>query len=163
MMSLSALGSCISLKVKPLTISENIVAESIICKKIDDSGELLKPLEITSEFGPQVESIFCFVKLVNIQKEIKLKWKWYSPNHKLFRESKEAIINQNQNLLEIVTAYDEIPPRYDNEFIGEWIVIILLNDNLIARKSFIIKKNDCLDSFRLFQYSQGVSKGMSGK
>jgi hypothetical protein len=118
---------------------ENINAEITICQKIDASGELLRPLEITSEFGLEAENIFCFIKLMNVQKEIKLKWKWYSPNNELFKESKEAVVNQNENFLEIVTAYDKIPLHFEDKTIGEWVVIILLNENFFARKSFIIK------------------------
>jgi hypothetical protein len=131
---------CISFKVRPLALPENLEAQITLCRKIDESGELLRPLEITSEFSAEIDYIFCFLELMNVQGEIRLKWKWFSPDNMLFRESKEAVVNKAGNLLESVTAYDKISVNFEDEVFGEWIVIVLLNDSLIARKSFIINK-----------------------
>jgi len=149
-------NSCVTFKVPPLAPPDNIEAEITICQKIDANGELLRPLEKASEFGLETENIYCFIKLINVQKEIKLKWKWYSPDNILFRESEEAIVNQTENLLETVTAYDKIPLHFENEVFGEWVVIILLNDVLIARKSFIIKSEK-----QVFSFSETSAKSFS--
>lgn len=137
-----ALGNCISLKINPLPLPENMIEEIALCRKIDDSGELLKPLEITTDFRQDIEYVICFVSLRDVSQEIRLKWKWYSPDQELFKESKEVTVNKNVKFLEYVTAYDRITPGEEPKALGRWVVVVFMNDELIASKAFKVNSKE---------------------
>ena len=135
---LLSLCGCISFKVNPLPFPENFLVRAAVCKKIDDSGELLEPQEIMSEFDEEGQNIFCFIELANVSREITLQWKWYSPDKKLIRESSEVPVNQEIKYLESVTAYDKLSPDQGTTAKGEWTVIVLVNGKLAVRLTFSV-------------------------
>jgi len=132
-------GSCISFNINVLVSPENVISEIAICEGIDDSGELLKPLEITSEFDSSAENIICFIGLVNVTQQIRLKWKWYMSEHELYRESPEVTVNEDEEYLEHITAYDKITYDSIKEMPGEWLVVVMMNNELIARRFFFVR------------------------
>lgn len=133
------MARCISFNINVLVSPENVISEVAICEGIDDSGELLKPLEITSEFDSGAENIICFIGLVNVTQQIRLKWKWYMSEHELYRESPEVTVNEDEEYLEHITAYDKITYDSIKDMPGEWLVVVLMNNELIARRFFLVK------------------------
>lgn len=134
-----SVGRCISFNSNVLVSPENVINEVAICERIDDSGELLKPLEITSEFDSGAENIICFIGLVNVTQQIRLKWKWYMSEYELYRESPEVTVNEDEEYLEHITAYDKITYDSIKDRPGEWLVVVLMNNELIARRFFLVK------------------------
>lgn len=135
-------SSCISFKIQSPPTPENELDLMQLCKSIDLSSDLLKPLDSYSEFTLGDKSVLCFVRLKKISTEIQIQWKWYSPDNILVRDTEDVAVNSDEKYLEIVTAYDEL--EFSSEFEGNnegtWIVVFYVNSKLTARKSFQIKK-----------------------
>ena len=138
---LLSLGSCITFKINSLSPPEEVVYEIQLCKKINDSGELLIPVETASTFTHNSDPIYCFIRVVEVSREIRMKWKWYSPDQILFRESEEVNVNKEEVFLEEITAYDKISLSEEKDWQGIWQVVVLIDDKLIARKSFLLKSS----------------------
>lgn len=137
-MSLIFLWDCISLKRDYPLPSENQLVSIHLCKKIDDSGDLLKPLDIKSEFTSKDDSVICFIRLKDIGTKIDLRWKWYSPDKKLVRDTGNIIVSQGDRYLAAATAYDRLQLDAENTAEGQWTVVIFMNDKFIAKKPFQI-------------------------
>jgi hypothetical protein len=135
---LSFFWNCISFKVGYLLPSENQVESIHLCKKIDDSGDLLKPLDIQSEFDSKDDRVICFIRLKDIATKIELRWKWYSPDKKLVRDTGNVIVSQGDRYLAAATAYDRLQLNPENIAEGQWTVVIFMNDKFIGKKIFQI-------------------------
>lgn len=134
------LAGCLSFRAAPSPAPEDLAVEIYTCKKIDDSGELYKPADITSEFARDEKDIICFVQMKNIRKAARLRWKWYAPDLSLFKETKDMIINAEEDFLETISAFDQITIPAEVKSDGQWVVAVFMDRELIARKSFIVKK-----------------------
>ncbi|NIO49654.1 MAG: hypothetical protein GTN73_09510 [Candidatus Aminicenantes bacterium] len=136
--SLVFFWNCISFKAGNLLPSENQVESIHLCKKIDDSSDLLKPLDIQSEFTLKDDRVICFIKLKDISTKIDLKWKWYSPDKKLVRDTGNIIVSKGDRYLAAATAYDMYKLNPENIAEGQWTVVIFMNDKFIGKKLFQI-------------------------
>lgn len=129
--------SCISFKVPILPEPENQVEKIVLCEDIKTEDDLLVPVEIKSEFEQDRESIICFIQMRYTSREIALKWKWYSPDGNLERDTGGIKVNLENKHLDYVTAYDQLsfesPPAE-----GDWTVAVFIDDNLIATRRFKI-------------------------
>jgi len=142
--SLGSLWSCISFKINPLLPSESQVEYIHLCKRIDDRGDLLKPLDIKSEFTFEDENIICFIRLKEIATKIHIRWKWYSPDKKMIRDTGNVIVNNGEKYLEVVTAYDMFKLNPEDNIEGQWTVVVFINNKFIGRKMFqvnLLKRN----------------------
>lgn len=133
------LSGCITFKINSLSSPEEVVFEMELCSKIEDAGELLEPLEIASEFPQDGRNIYCFISLMEVSREVRMKWKWYSPDKSLYRESEEVIVNSEGVYLEEITAYDKITPDIEKKWQGRWRVAVLIDGQFKVGKSFWIK------------------------
>jgi len=136
--SLSFIWNCISFKIDYLLPSENQVESIHLCKKIDDSADLLKPLDIQSEFTLKDDNVICFIRLKDIATKIDLRWKWYSPSKKLVRDTGNIIVSKGDRYLAAATAYDRFQLNPENIAEGQWTVVIFMNDKFIGKKLFQI-------------------------
>ncbi len=136
--SLSFIWNCISFKIGYILPSENQVESIHLCKKIDDSGDLLKPLDIQSDFTFKDDRVICFIRLKDIATKIDLRWKWYSPDKKLVRDTGNIIVSQGDRYLAAATAYDRLQLNPENIAAGKWTVVIFMNDKFIGKKLFQI-------------------------
>lgn len=134
-------SGCISLRVKELPFPEKQVTSMLFCREINESGVLLEPVEPRSEIPQDAVHIHCFVRLEDISDEISVKWKWYSPDKQLKRETEDVVINRERVYLKAVTAYDTYFFDTDSKpgQRGKWTVAFFLNGNLAAGRSFRIK------------------------
>ncbi len=128
--------NCISFKAGYIFPSDNQVESIYLCKKIDDSGDLLKPLDIQSEFTVKDDRVICFLRLKDIGTRIDLRWKWYSPDKKLIRDTGNIIVSQGDRYLAAATAYDRLQLNLENTPEGQWTVVIFMNDKFIGKKLF---------------------------
>ena len=136
--SLSFFWNCISFKVGYLFPSGNQVESIHLCKKIDDSSDLLKPLDIQSDFTFKDDRVICFIRLKDIGTKIDLRWKWYSPDKKLVRDTGNILVSQGDRYLAVATAYDRLQLNPENIAEGQWTVVIFMNDKFIGKKLFQI-------------------------
>lgn len=135
-LALTFLWGCISFKKNPLFPAENTVESIQLCQGIDDSKDLSKPLNIKSEFTLEDEQVICFVQLKEVTSKIYLRWKWYSPDRKLIRDTGEVLVNQDGRYLEAVTAYDRLKLGSEGDIAGQWTVVFFLNSNFCYKKHF---------------------------
>ena len=134
-------GGCITFRIIPPYPVEGYIESVSLCKGIDEREELLIPLDIRAEFSSNDDNIFCFLALKNIDRKIQLQWKWYAPDKVLFRDSENVVINEEESQLETLFAYDELllNLREKDSVVGLWTVVVLLDNQLIARRIFEIK------------------------
>jgi len=135
-------GGCITFRIIPPYPVEGYIESLSLCKGINEKeGELLAPLDIREEFSTNEDNIICFVVVKNITRKIQLRWKWYAPNKSLSRDSENIVINKEENHLETLTAYDELMLnlRDKDKIVGQWTVVVLLDNQLIARRFFEVK------------------------
>jgi hypothetical protein len=144
LLSSIVMSSCLSFRIFPSFPQEGHVERMVFCEDVDESGELLEPLEIRYEFVDDAESVFCFFEIKNISRKIGMRWRWYAPDRSLSRDSGNVTINEEEKLLEIVTAYDELMLgiREKEKKIGRWTVIVLIDDSLVARRTFDVRQKD---------------------
>jgi len=150
LISLTQIVNCVSFRIKPIFPKDNYVDLMVTCQKIKE-GELLYPEEITSKFNLKESKIFCFVRIKNVNETIKLQWKWYKPDEKLFRISPLLIVNHEMKELEEVTVYDElsISEENSNSLKGKWIVAFFINDVLKGTVQFeLIAENNQEKKFK---------------
>ena len=137
-----SLSGCISFKIAPLPDPARVVKQVTLSNVIDESRELLEPGQTTSEFKAGSDTVYCFVYIEEVAQRLSLRWKWYTPENMLYKESQEAVINQEETYLEAVTAYDRIIPESRPELHGLWSVAIFVDDVLLTRLFFTLVPKD---------------------
>jgi len=142
-LGLCAVG-CISFRIIPPFPLEGYVETMVICSKVDESGELLAPMDIKKEFTLGDKSVYCFIELKNISRRIHMRWKWYAPDKTMSRDSENVIINREEQYLETLTAYDEffLDIRDNEKLSGRWTVVVLIDDKLVASREFFIQETN---------------------
>ena len=135
----SFLGSCITFKSERLFPHDNHVECIHLCRGMEDSGDLLKPVDIQSDFTSKDDHINCFIKLKDVSIKIRLRWKWYSPDRKMVRDTGDVVVNRDEKPLEAVTAYDMLKLNPEDNSEGQWTVVVFLNDKFIGRKTFQVR------------------------
>ena len=138
LLSTLALASCLSFKVKAPTPEGNHLELFEICRGVTETRETLAPDEPCTEFTEKDSRIYGFIKVRNAAGGIELRWKWYSPDKKLWKDTGEIAVSEGTEGLYSITAYDFL--RTDDENIpqGEWTVAVFVNNVLAGRKTFRI-------------------------
>ena len=119
--------------------TEDQVEFIYLCKRIDDSGDLLKPLDIQSKFTSKDDHVICFIRLKEIATKIQIRWKWYSPEKKMVRDTGNVVASNDEKYLEAVTAYDMFKINPEDKIGGQWTVVVFINDKFVGRKTFQVK------------------------
>ncbi len=132
-------AGCISFKIEPRPEPEQLVETIVLCKRVIPDGELLAPADITTDFVMDDPEVLCFVELKNVGRAMTLKWKWYTPDGTLFKETVDVPVNESEVYLEAVTAYDRLDMQQEESFEGGWVVVVLINGELAGRRTFIIR------------------------
>lgn len=135
------IGSCVSFKIQPPADPENQVDTIVLCKRVEQREGLIYPGISLEDFGPEAGPILCYIRLKNVSRTIRLKWRWYAPDGGLYRETKEVTVNRDLIYLEAVTAYDQIDPEPEEFYEGRWAVVVLVNGKLIGRRTFRLAGN----------------------
>lgn len=135
-------AACVSFKLRPPPLPVNRVEALFMCASVEESGELLKPGEEVKGFDPAQDGIICFLRLEEVDRRIMLRWRWYSPEQKLIKDTGPVEVNLEEKYLAVVTAYDKLDWDPDAEPAGVWTVIVSVDGDLIGRRSFGIKSGD---------------------
>lgn len=137
-------AGCISFTIIPSFPQEAYAEVMVLCSGVDETGELLEPLGVKSEFTSGDESVFCFIEMKNISRRIRMRWRWYGPDKTLSRDSEDVVVNEEEQYLETLTAYDELMlnVRDEEDIVGRWTVVVLIDDRLVARREFSVRLNE---------------------
>lgn len=130
--------ACVSFKIEPRPVPENLLKTLVLCKNVVPDDELLAPVDITSDFERTDGSVICFVELATVSQPITLQWKWYAPSGVLFKETAAVPVNKSQIYLETVTAYDKLDIQKEDPSVGRWVTVILIDGKLAGRRNFSI-------------------------
>jgi len=132
--------SCVSFRISPPLQPENSIGTMVLCKNVEQKGELLYPEGIQEEFQEGLEPVHCFVRLHNVRRVIRLKWNWYDPQGKLCRKTDDLVVNRSEAYLEAVTAFDKIQAGLAEGAAGRWSVILFVDGVLAGRRSFVLDR-----------------------
>lgn len=135
-------AGCFSFKLRPLPPPVNRVESLLMCAAVEESGELLKPGEPLKEFDPGRGEILCFLRLEEVDQRIALRWKWYSPENELVKDTGPTEVNPEEKYLAVVTAYDRLNWRPGMGPAGTWTVAVYIDGDLIGRLSFKMKSDE---------------------
>ena len=136
------IGSCVSFRPDPPLPTEPRIDRIQLCKKIEDIGDSLNPLEIQSEFTAKDEHVICFIQLKDIDKKISLRWKLYSPKKVMVRDTGDVFVNQDEKYLEDVSAYDKFELIHKEDIEGQWTVVVFVNDKLVEKVFFLVSTSN---------------------
>jgi len=130
---------CVSFKIKGILPAENQVEYIYVCKDVRESGGLAVPLEIQFQFKFSDGKIVCFVKMLEVDEEMTLSWRWYESEGRLLRDHR-ITVNSAKRFMETVTAYDELVfADLEREPAGgEWRVAVFLDGVLAGSRVFAI-------------------------
>ena len=132
-----AAGAC--LNFRPAIQAPDFQVESVvICRSVASDGGLLEPVEAREEYRAADESAVCFVRLRGVSADTWLRWKWYSPDGKLVRDSGQVPVATAGSYLETVTAFDrfDFGPDPAARPAGQWTVAFFIEDALAGRRTF---------------------------
>jgi hypothetical protein len=132
-------SGCFSFKVPPLPLPENYIESLEICKKVEMRDNLLSPIGTSTVFGP-LEDLFCYIRLRNTVRKVQIRWKWYAPDQTLARDTGNVDINADEKYLDVVTASDPLSLSSSEKKEGNWVVCIIINNNLASVRRFVIQK-----------------------
>ena len=130
--------SCMSFKIVSSAPGENILEEIAFCPNVEEDQGILKPAEPRDEFEKDSTQIFCLIKVRVVSKSLTLRWKWYSPEKKLWKDTGDVVVDSGNKSIDSVSAYDRINPEKDELAQGEWTVAVFINGHLAGRRIFMV-------------------------
>ena len=133
-----SLGSCLSFKVKAPLPSDNRLETIELCRDVKDEKDSLVPSDPGVEFTARDRTICCFLKVLSDAEEIQLRWKWYSQDKRLWKDSGPITVKKEKGGLATIMAYDFIGLGDKDVPAGEWTVAVFVNEILVGRKKFRI-------------------------
>lgn len=136
-----ALAGCLTITPKPAPEPESRVAGLELCAGVRRAVDLFEPVAARSVFKVGTESVYGFVRMTDISGEIRLRWKWYSPDGRRVRDSGDVAANSEGQYLEILTAFDRLDLAAPDAApaAGTWQVVFFLDGNLAAKRSFVLE------------------------
>lgn len=132
--------TCVSLKFDSPPEPFNQLELFFFCENVQIKGDVLEAAEEKNKFFTNTKNICSFVKITDIDRQIRLRWKWYSPDKKLFRDTQEVTANVNNKYIAVLTAFDELKVSHNPKYEGLWTVVIYFNGRLAASKTFTLSQ-----------------------
>jgi len=136
------LPACISFSIRPPDLPDNLLEEMTLGKSVNVSKDPWYVTDISSSFSLQDGSLVCFVKIRYVEQEIRLRWKWYSPQNSVAKDTGDVIVNSDRQYLDEVTAYDTFRFKPESETAGKWIVAFFIDNTLAGKRAFVISKEE---------------------
>jgi len=131
-------GSCVSFKVGSSTPGEHILEKIEFCPSVEESPDVMRSVGPKDEFGQDDRQICCLIKVRVVSKSLTLRWRWYSPEKELWRDTGEVQVNTEGKSIDAVSAYDLISRDTDELAKGAWTVAVFINGHLAGRRAFKI-------------------------
>lgn len=135
---------CVSLTIPAPVPQDNQFGDLSVCSDVVEEEGLFMPFNEAAEFSTGDSPLYTLVKLLRVNREIRLRWKWYSPKGSLFRDTGDVLVNIEGKFMSALTAYDEM--ELPSGMQGRWTVVIFLDDNLLGRRSFTINPPESFSS-----------------
>ncbi|MFH1944640.1 MAG: hypothetical protein ABIK95_03345 [Acidobacteriota bacterium] len=132
-------SGCISMAIKVPFPQKNRFERMVICTDVEEKKGLFSPLDITSDFNPGNERVICLVRLQEVDRDVRVGWRWYDPDGRLVRDIDQFIYNE-EGLSTVRTLYDLFPLSPELKA-GTWTVVFYLEGKMAASGSFLFKIN----------------------
>jgi hypothetical protein len=152
-------GACISLRIDPVEVSENMLQDIQLCRGIEEKDNALLPLDITSKFETG-QDVLCFVLIRNVSTETQISWRWYDAENQIVKETGPIAVNQGKQPLESISASDTLNTNLSLKT-GRGAVAFFLNGKLAATKEYTVLRRNSPLSKTLGH--QGLSGGHSAE
>ena len=128
--------SCISFKIVSSAPGEHILEKIEFCPNVEENQDVLRPADPRDEFGKDDAQICCLIKVRVVSRSLTLRWRWYSPEKKLWKDTGEVMVDSENKSIDVVSAYDRINRETDELAKGVWTVAVFLNGHLAGRRIF---------------------------
>jgi hypothetical protein len=128
--------SCMSFKIVSSASGEHILEKIEFCPNVEEDHNVLRPAEPRDEFDKDDNQICCLIKVRVVSKSLTLRWKWYSPEKKLWKDTGEVLVDSGNKSIDVVSAYDRINRETDELAQGVWTVAVFINGYLAGRRIF---------------------------
>ena len=138
LLPLLALGACVSFKADSPLPNRCFLEQIEICREVKETDDEFIPSDPAQSFTDSDGCVYCFVKARTITDEVNLRWKWYSPDGNMWRDSGSVVANQGKDDLSAITAYDVLKIDQDSVPKGEWVAVFFVDEVLLGRKKFRI-------------------------
>jgi len=109
----------------------------VICTDVEQLKGLFSPLGITSDFNPNNGQVICLIRLQEVDRDVRVGWRWYNPDGRLYRDIDQFIFNEEDHST-TRTIYDVFPLSSDL-MPGTWTVAFYLEGKMAASGSFLFK------------------------
>ncbi len=135
------LGAAACVTFRPAARASGPEVETFItCRAVAAAGGLHVPESAGDTFGADIESVYALVKLSDVGLDTWLRWRWYSPDGRLARDSGRIAVATQGRLLEAVTAFDRLDLAADPAArpAGVWTVVLFVEETLAEQTVFTI-------------------------
>lgn len=131
-------AACFSFRATIPPDPEEVIGTLAIVRAHPGGLDLEKPVadEPVSEDDDGIHSL---IKVMQVNRPMRLQWHWYSPANLRLRTSKAVTINANARFLAYFAAWDTLPRKYYAGKKGNWSVVITADGRFFARKEFTIR------------------------
>jgi hypothetical protein len=143
--ALSLLGAAACVTFRPAARPPAPEVESFLaCLSVSSSNGLHVPGEAGDSFDADIESVYAFVKLSGVGRDMWLRWRWYGPDGAAVRDSGRVFIGTEGRALDEVTAFDRLDfgPDSASRRRGAWTVVLFIEDAPAEQKTFLLKARD---------------------
>jgi hypothetical protein len=131
---------CVSFSIRPPDLPVNQLEEITLCQSVDTSEDPWQLKDISPSFFLHDGTLACFVKVRYVEDEIKLRWKWYSPQNLIAKDTGDVTVNTERQYLDEVTAFDIFRYIPERDHIGRWIVVFYIDNTLVGKRTFQIQE-----------------------
>lgn len=139
----AAVSGCISLKILPPSLSGTTIEAMSICEGVAETGGLIQPRAVADKFGPRIKRLYCVVRLAPTSEALAIRWRWYTPDESLYRETGNLFINTDLQGFSAITASDILAIKSEAGLApGKWRVAVYINDRFSGSTGFMIKEFD---------------------
>jgi hypothetical protein len=132
-------AGCISMAIKVPFPQKNRFERMVICADVEQKKGLFSPVGITSDFNSHNERVICLIRLQEVERDVRVGWRWYDPDGRLVRDIDQFIFNEEGHAT-IRTLFDVFPLSSDLKE-GTWTVAFYLEGKVTASGSFLFKIN----------------------
>ena len=136
-------AACISLKIPAVFPGGDRVDRMVICSSVAFDKGLYEPRDITSDFRLRDGRVICHVRLNDVGRELRLRWRWYDPGGRLFRDTGDLLVNIEERFLSVLTVTDilELAEGWDDDTLGRWTIVFSVDDIQVESLDFRIDRN----------------------
>lgn len=100
-----------------------------LSRQIDAAGEH-EALPVGETLEISADPVYCVLKVRHITRRLRLQWRWYGPDRRLYKTSLPLEVNAKGVYLAHFIAWDELPPADFTARPGHWTVVVTVDDEM---------------------------------